>query len=195
MLPALKKAFSGNEWFELYTTTVAGSGGSSWTVHLVRIVKVTLMVSLLSFIVTAGRAQSQPEAKPVETARISEGMHDFDFEAGEWRVHHRVKAATGGWTEFDGVCRNRMLINGSANVEEHTFVRPAGTSYGIAIRAYDAGTKGWEIWWIDGCVPHGALDPPVKGCFDKDHVGTFYSDRTLDGKPMRTRSNLVAHHC
>lgn len=63
-------------------------------------------------------------------------MHDFDFEIGQLHVHHRVKGSTSNWTEFDRVCSNRPLIDGSANVEEHTFARPAATSYGIAIRAY-----------------------------------------------------------
>jgi hypothetical protein len=116
------------------------------------------------------------------------GLHDFDFEFGAWRVHHRVKRAGSGepWLEFEGVCRGRALIDGRANVEEHTFQRPGGVTYGIALRAYDQATGQWAIWWVDGRAPHGALDPPVKGRFDKG-VGTFYSDGTVDGKPTRTR--------
>ena len=30
------------------------------------------------------------------------------------------------------------------------------------------------------------MDPPMKGRFD-DGVGTFYSDSTLDGKPIKVR--------
>lgn len=25
----------------------------------------------------------------------------------------------------------------------------------------------WAIWWVDSRAPHGALDPPVKGRFEK----------------------------
>jgi hypothetical protein len=64
----------------------------------------------------------------LEIPRISRsGAHDFDFEHGEWRVHHRVKrSGEDGWAEFDGTCRDRGLIDGSANVEEHTFRRSTG---------------------------------------------------------------------
>lgn len=125
---------------------------------------------------------------PVPPAGDRSGADDFDFEFGEWRVHHRVKRPIGStvWTEFEGTCRTRALIDGSANVEEHTFERPTGVTYGIAIRAYDPKTAEWAIWWIDSRVPHGAMDPPVKGRFENG-VGTFYADSTLDGKPIRVQ--------
>jgi hypothetical protein len=114
--------------------------------------------------------------------------HDFDFLFGAWQVHHRVKRPIGNpeWTEFDGTCRNRGLIDGSANVEEHRFDRPVGVTYGIAIRAYDPKVAQWAIWWLDSRSPHGALDPPVVGGFEKG-IGTFYSDGMLDDKPIRVR--------
>lgn len=124
--------------------------------------------------------QSDPAA-----AQPRGGPHDFDFEFGQWRVHHRVKR-DGQWTEFDGTSTTRGLIDGSAVVEEHTFFRKAGTSYGIAMRPYDAKTAQWAIWWVDSRDPHLALDPPVKGRFT-DGVGTFYSDAVVDGRTIRTR--------
>ena len=116
-----------------------------------------------------------------------DGARDFDFQRGEWRVLHRVKrSAQDAWTEFEGTCRNRALIDGSANVEEHTFIRTTGITYGIALRAYDSKTGLWAIWWVDSRDPHGKLDPPVQGTFESG-VGTFYSDYIADGKPMRVR--------
>jgi len=53
------------------------------------------------------------------------------------------------------------------------------------VRTYDPKTGTWSIWWHDGRNP-GDLDPPVKGRF-KDGVGTFYSDDTLRGKPIKVR--------
>jgi hypothetical protein len=131
------------------------------------------------------RAQASPHKASAVLAQPGGGPHDFDFEFGKWRVHHRLKR-DGRWVEFEGTCTDRGLIDGSANVEEHTFVRPAGTTYGIATRAYDARTGQWAIWWIDGRDPHAALDPPVKGRFT-DGTGTFYSDSVVDGKTIRTR--------
>lgn len=56
----------------------------------------------------------------------------------------------------------------------------------MAIRACDAATKQWAIWWIDGRAPHGALDPPAKGRFERG-VGTFTSDALDHRRTVRTR--------
>jgi len=124
---------------------------------------------------------------PIESSSQRDGASDFDFQQGEWQVRHRVKrSGQDAWIEFGGTCRNRALIDGSANLEEHTFIRPAGITYGIALRAYDSKAGRWAIWWVDSRDPHGTLDPPVKGHFENG-VGTFYSDYIADGKPMRVR--------
>jgi hypothetical protein len=114
------------------------------------------------------------------------GAHDFDFEFGDWSVHHRVRRATGEWFEFEGTANARPILGGLGNVEDCLFHRPGGDARGVAMRAYDPATGEWAIWWVDGRAPHGTLDPPVKGRFEKG-VGTFYSDGEMNGKPMRTR--------
>jgi hypothetical protein len=125
------------------------------------------------------------------------GPRDFDFLSGEWRVRHRylrVQADRRDWVELEGTCRNRALMEGAANLEEHVFNTTAGTSRGLALRAYDPKTARWSIWWLDGRTPTNDLGPPVEGHFDNG-VGTFYADVTLDGKPVRTRfiwSNITA---
>ena len=81
---------------------------------------------------------------------------------------------------------NAALMGGRGNVEEHRFERPTGVTYGVALRSYDPKTAEWAIWWIDSRLPHGDMDPPMKGRF-KDGIGTFYSDSTLDGKPIKVR--------
>jgi len=114
------------------------------------------------------------------------GAHDFDFEFGNWHVHHRLERPSGEWVEFEGTSSDRALNDGSANVEENTFHRPTGDTQGIALRTFDRKTGLWAIWWVDSRDPHGALDPPVKGRF-VNGIGTFYSDDVVDGKPRRTR--------
>ena len=116
------------------------------------------------------------------------GVKDFDFLMGEWRVRHRILRPLrgGAWSEFEGHCSERPLMDGRGNVEEHRFERPTGVTYGIAIRSYDPKTAEWAIWWIDSRLPHGDMDPPMKGRF-KDGVGTFYSDSELDGNPIKVR--------
>jgi hypothetical protein len=58
------------------------------------------------------------------------GAHDFDFEFGDWSVHHRVKAATGEWYEFEGTANARPILGGLGNVEDCLFHRPGGDSKG-----------------------------------------------------------------
>jgi hypothetical protein len=144
------------------------------------------LITLAALGASAAGAQSTPATKAdAASATTRSGAHDFDFEFGNWRVHHRMKR-NGEWIEFDGICSDRGLTDGSANVEEHRFDRPTGVTHGIALRAYDSKTASWAIWWVDSRDPHAALDPPVKGRF-VDGVGTFYSDGLLNGKPTRTR--------
>jgi hypothetical protein len=123
---------------------------------------------------------------PALAADDLSGAKDFDFEFGEWAVHHRVKRPSGEWYEFEGTSNTRPVLGGLGNVEDNIFHRPGGDTRGLATRAYDPATATWAIWWIDARAPHGTLDPPVKGRFDKG-VGLFYSDGELNGKPVRTR--------
>ena len=59
----------------------------------------------------------------IECSSQRDGASDFDFQRGEWQVRHRVKRSSQDvWIEFGGTCRNRTLIDGSANVEEHTII-------------------------------------------------------------------------
>jgi hypothetical protein len=143
-------------------------------------------VILIAALGSIMRAYAQGTASSVKDPSNVSGLHDFDFLVGEWRVHHRVLNASKKWNEFDGMCTNRPLMEGWANVEEHRFDRPAGVTRGIAMRAYDSKTGQWAIWWIDSRVPHGPVDPPVKGHFENG-VGTFYSEYVQDGKTMRVR--------
>ncbi len=148
---------------------------------------VALAMGLLAVMGTISPTHaSQDPPKPSQAAGNLAGLHDFDFEVGEWRVHHRVMRADRQWLEFDGTCSMRALMDGWSNLEDHVFNKPSGVTHGVALRAYDQKTALWAIWWIDGRDPHGALDPPVKGRFENG-VGTFYSDGLVDGKPIRTR--------
>ena len=118
---------------------------------------------------------------------IAAGPQGFDFEVGEWRVHHRIKRPTGEWYEFEGTCSMRPLMAGAANVEEHVFARPTGTTYGVAVRAYDAEKKHWSIWWVDSRYM-SLMGEPAIGRFENG-VGNFYSDYTdPQGKTVRGRS-------
>jgi hypothetical protein len=145
-------------------------------------------VAILSFGFPAYASQDTPKSLQ-GTANLS-GLHDFDFLVGNWQVHHRKLrqrlANSHTWDEFEGTLSMRKLMDGYANVDDNVFKTPQGTYRGVGLRSYDPKTAQWAIWWLDGRSPFGDLDPPVKGHF-VNGVGTFYSNDTLRGKPVRVR--------
>jgi hypothetical protein len=140
----------------------------------------------LALTLLAAASSSFVHASTAKGSMDRTGPHGFDFEIGSWRVHHRVKRPTGEWMEFEGTSEMRLLMDGSANVEDNIFNKQSGVTRGVAFRAFDAKSGEWAIWWIDSRDPHGALDPPVKGRFENG-VGTFYSDSVVNGQATRTR--------
>lgn len=131
-------------------------------------------------------AAASPPA-PAQTSTDASGLHDFDFMFGNWRVrHHRLKSAPDEWVEFDGRSSTRPIMGGAGNLEDNVLNPPSGSYRAAAVRAYDAKTGLWAIWWVDGRNPHGVLDPPVSGRFENG-IGRFYADYIQNGKPMRVR--------
>ncbi|MCY1021363.1 hypothetical protein [Pyxidicoccus sp. MSG2] len=131
------------------------------------------------------RETRKPAPRPADPTAV----HDFDFLLGEWRVHHRylrVKDGRREWLDSEGTMSHRGLMGGRANLEEHTIEAPAGAYRAVGLRSYDPKAARWSIWWLDGRAPHGDLDPPVQGRFEKG-VGTFLGETTIDGKPTRVR--------
>jgi hypothetical protein len=160
--------------------------------------RATVLAAVFASMAVAGQQPSpmvKGSATPEEPASQ---VHDFDFFAGNWRVHHRVLKArladSHEWVEFDGTISSRPLMGGYANVDDTVLVKPEGTYTGVALRSFDPKTGQWSIWWLDGRTPLGPLDPPVRGGF-KDGTGTFYGDDVFNGKPIRVRfiwSNITA---
>jgi hypothetical protein len=160
-------------------------------------IAVPVMSAVLGAAYLAQASQDYPQPAPIKP-NLS-GLHDFDLRVGEWVSHNRrLKERLAGsheWVEFDGTQSFRLLMDGYANEDENVLNMPGGGAYkGVTLRAYDAKSGQWAIWWLDGRTPFGDLDPPVKGRF-VNGVGTFYSDDTLRGKPVRVRfvwSNITA---
>jgi hypothetical protein len=127
---------------------------------------------------------------PALRASNVSALHDFDFLVGDWHVHHlRLKerlADCKEWVEFDGTSSMRLTMGGWGTFDDNLINLPGGAYRAMGLRAYDPNTGLWAIWWLDGRNPFGDLDPPVKGRF-RDGIGSFYSDDTLKGKPIRVR--------
>ena len=150
--------------------------------------RTALIGAALAAATTAHATQDAPKAQ--EGAPNLSGLHDFDFLAGSWRVHHkRLKerlANSHEWISFEGTCTMQKLMDGYGNVDDNFLDMPGNPYHGVGLRSYDPKTGEWAIWWVDGRMPHAPLDPPVKGHFENG-VGNFYSDDTLRGKTIRVR--------
>ncbi len=119
---------------------------------------------------------------------------DFDFMHGDWTVaHEMLDARLAGcttWSRFTGLSSTRPLLGGLGNIEDNVFHRPGGDARGVALRSYDPAARTWSIWWLDGRNPT-QLDVPVVGRFE-DHVGTFFAQDVLAGRPIRVRFTWTA---
>lgn len=114
---------------------------------------------------------------------------DFDFEFGQWRVRHRrLKERLVGcedWEEFSGTSQTRPILDGCGCIEENLIHLPAGSYHAVAIRAFDADSQSWAIWWLSSSRPH-QIDTPVIGRF-AEGVGTFFAEDELNGRPISVR--------
>lgn len=129
-------------------------------------------------------------ANAAKDTSVQDHSRDFDFFFGDWKVRHRyLKARLAGsneWIEFDGTTRTQPLLNGFGNVDDNFLDKPGDPYHAATIRAFDAKTNTWAIWWIDGRTPTGAIDPPMLGRFENG-IGTFLSDQEFNGKSIKVR--------
>jgi hypothetical protein len=133
----------------------------------------------------AAGAPDDAAADPVFAAHA----RDWDWLVGRWSVSHsRLKARLAGdteWEAFAGTCANWPLLGGRGNVDDNLLHLPAGPYRGVGLRAFDAATRQWSIWWLDSRNA-GKIDPPVRGGF-ADGVGVFVGDDTFNGRPIKVR--------
>ncbi|WP_454713750.1 DUF1579 domain-containing protein [Caulobacter segnis] len=119
-------------------------------------------------------------------------IHDFDFFIGSWTVRHRRlrKRLAGNteWEEFDGTTVCQALLGGVVNLNESKAMRATGPTTGMGLRAYDAKTDTWADWYLSAANPH-EIGPPGIGRF-ANGVGTFLSDETFEGRPIKVRGQF-----
>lgn len=134
------------------------------------------------------------------TPPLRSAATDFDFIVGEWTVkHRRLNARLCGcteWTEFTGLNSTKKILGGFGNVEDNLLRFPQGDVRAAAFRSFDAQSRQWAIWWLDGRTPH-VIDVPMVGGFRRG-VGTFYADEAVDGRPIRVRflwSDITTTSC
>lgn len=114
---------------------------------------------------------------------------DFDFVIGEWNVTHtRLKTRLAGafdWETFPGRTTVMKTLGGFGNADDNLLELPEGAYRAVTLRAFDAKTGTWSIWWLDGRSP-GAIDVPVVGRFEHG-IGVFLAHDTFNGTPIVMR--------
>jgi hypothetical protein len=135
-------------------------------------------------------------AAPGDAAPPVDHTADWAWLVGSWDVRHkRLRERLAGsddWETFGGRSAFWMTLGGLGNVDDNIVALPAGTYRGISLRAYDAASDTWAIWWLDGRDPT-RIDPPVRGRFEGDQ-GTFVGHDTLRDKPIVMRFIWRAIH-
>lgn len=120
---------------------------------------------------------------------MTNGIADFDFLIGSWRVRHRRLAerlaASTDWIEFTGTAWARKILGGLGNIDELNIPLPGSPYVGSTLRLVDPATGKWTIYWMDSRFP-GRIDPPVIGRFAGGQ-GLFFGDDSHDGMPIRVR--------
>ena len=118
---------------------------------------------------------------------------DFDFFLGDWRVRHRRLAqrlvGSHEWEEYEGTTRCQAILGGIANFNDSITHRAGATYRSLGLRAFDAKSKAWTDWSLDGRNPTQITVDGV-GQF-VNGVGTFLADDTFNGKPIRVRGTFT----
>lgn len=146
-----------------------------------------IAAGLITSVLLGAHAEASPPG-PDPSQGITGGPDDWAFLVGRWNVQHRrLKTRLVGdtqWEDFAGTCVNWPLMDGVGNVDDNVLELPNGTYRGVGVRAFNAQTRQWSIWWIDSRL--GGMDPPVRGGF-KDGVGVFQGADTHEGRPIIAR--------
>ncbi|HET6264562.1 MAG TPA: hypothetical protein VFD95_06885 [Usitatibacter sp.] len=121
-------------------------------------------------------------------AQPTDGQHDFDFEFGTWKTDLKrlPRPLTGSttWVEYTGTTMVKKVWGGRANLVELSVEGPAGRLEVLSLRLYNPKTGEWSL--NPSVQGMGTMLTPSVGRF-KDGRGEFYSNESLDGRPIVVR--------
>jgi hypothetical protein len=136
-------------------------------------------------------AQQNPDshaANASNPAPLHDGQHDFDFEAGTWKIHLKrlLHPLTGSkqWVEFDGTSTTRKVWDGRAWIEEFETNGSSGRVEGLTLRLYNPQSHQWSLFWANS--KDGVLAQPTIGEF-KNGIGEFFDQEPFHGRSIFVR--------
>jgi len=159
------------------------------------------LISLGAATAVAAPGTGEPTAMtadPIQTAETSppvaahrDGLHDFDFLIGHWKVRLRklLHPLTGSttWVEYTGTSATRKIWDDRANTEEFDVDSPENNLHIRAqtLRLYNPDSRQWSIYLVNAAK--GVLSmPPVIGQFTDGH-GEFYDQEDFGGRSIFVR--------
>lgn len=131
----------------------------------------------------AGNASAETTPAPTPTAVPPGNPGEFNFLAGEWRIHHRRLRAPNDWDVFEGEATCFTILNGVGSVEELRV--PSRDFIGMGLRLLDVNACVWSDFWVNG--KSGVLAPPGQTGGFVDGVGTFGADDFDGDQPIKVR--------
>jgi hypothetical protein len=157
-------------------------------------------LALLLLLGYAGKAQSKnadlpvpplafdPKGELILSPSSTSSKSDFDFFAGNWKIHNRMLKKkpdnTTEWTEFESTQEMHVILRGIGNVDNFIAERNGKPFEGMTLRLFNPQTRLWSIYWADSNF--GVLGlPPVVGSFE-NKVGHFFSKDNYNGKTQFT---------
>ncbi len=99
--------------------------------------------------------------------KTGNGLGDFNFLAGEWRIENRRLKDGDTWEEFAGGATVHRVMAGQASIEE---LRANGKYLGMGVRVWHPEQGMWADHWTG--FYDGVVNAPQMGRF-VDGVGTF----------------------
>ena len=124
-----------------------------------------------------------------QTAPVTDGQHDFDFEIGTWKTHltrlqHPLAGST-TWVDYEGTSIVRKVWNGRANLVELKVDGPAGHIEGLSLRLYNPESHQWSLNFAN--IKGGTPGQPTIGEF-KNGRGEFFDQEPFNGRQILVRN-------
>ncbi len=157
-----------------------------------------LAIAQFALSASAGRSESNKPLPAIQTspptnvavASTTSAMTpgkpgDFNFLAGEWKIHHRKRKANGkdAWDTFEGEATCWTILDGVGSVEELRI--PARKFSGMGLRLLDIEKSLWSDFWVN--ARSGVLTTPgTTGSFE-DGEGIFIVDDVDGDQPIKIR--------
>jgi hypothetical protein len=113
------------------------------------------------------------------------GLHDFDFQFGTWKVHvsrlvHPLSGST-TWAQYDGTHTVQKIWNGRANLGVLEIDGSAGHIEGLSLRLYHPQSHRWSANFSNS--KDGNLGKASFGEF-KNGRGDFYDQESYNGRSI-----------